>query len=329
MKKRARLQKRKARPEITFRPENARATSKPTQNSSGLFRLFICVIFLLLIGGFLAFFAFFRRSWDGKTDRNIVFVPEVIDGFKGKIIFTHISPQNHTIDVALLNPELSLQVLGGYGEYPLRSLYPFLKLEKKSPAFIQAAYSFGLTKIVDEVATSKEMKVFTDTKDLQFLFKELLQLHVQSGLSVTDRVWLYRFYLGLRPDQVKIYEVNSFEEWEKVSGNIRFPAEAKDCAVSVINTTATSGVGSALGRVLEKSGYVVIRVSDVDKPQDKTMILTDDTVGSCQTVIQHLQRTLPYPAQVSINADVYQQYRSNIVILVGKDVADAITKQKK
>ncbi len=284
---------------------------------------------LLAIPFLLSFFAFFRRTWDGQMEQNIVIVPNIKDGPEAPILFLQVVPKEQKINIVRLPANAEVKVLGGYGNYPLRSVWPLLRLEKKPERFYPAAYSYALKEVIDQVWVSDKKEVFASESEANKIFDNLLFYEVHAPLTWTDRLWLANFARGLRPDQLEVTEVKSLEEWERLQSKIQFPSQARDCSLSVVNTTQVSGVGNIAATTLEKSGLSVIRVTDTQDSKDHTVIALQQELPECVGVLQHVEHLFPFPIKTEMNTEILAQYRSHIVLFVGKDFSSEIAKEKK
>jgi len=275
---------------------------------------------LICLALFVFLMAFFKRSWSDTSDRNILLLPETVDGYTGKILFAHISPTNHKIDVVLLNPELSVNVIGGYEQYPLRSIFPLWKLENRDPQILPAIYSFALSKVVDQLWLSDKYHFDPTHPDFRQITQNLLLFKITSPLTLGDRIWLYRFTQGLRPDEIKVTNIETLDQWQKFQSDIQFGDQAAACNFAVINTIGISGAGSTVGKMLESSGFSIVRITDESPAADKTQLIVGEKADQCQDQQDHALHAIPLPVKVIHDTAKANQYRANMVLLLGKDM---------
>jgi hypothetical protein len=294
-----------------------------------IFRLFAVLLLLLVAVGVGMLFAFSRTTWDGKTPKNIVIVPANIDGTYQKIYLTHIDPGQNHIDVVSFPADQQVKVVGGYGQYPLRSLYPLLTAEKKSRQFVIASYSQALEKVVDDVWVTNDPQFFQSQLNVSELLRQLVLFKIQGDFTLADRISLYKFSLGLRQDQVTFTAVQNAEEWVHISAEIEFPSQAADCSVAIINTTDIVGIGSQFGKILEKSGFAVVRVADANGVVEKTTLLTDTDSSTCLDVQSHILHSLPLATKNQFDSQAFQKYRGHVVLILGQDLGDIFHQQEK
>jgi hypothetical protein len=310
-------------------PRGAQRAHSHRSSEAKNMNMVLLAFVLLAIPFFLSFFAFFRRTWDGKREQNIVIVPNIKDGPEAPILFLHVVPDQQEIRIVRLPANAEVKVLGGYGNYPLRSVWGLMRLEKKPERFYPAAFSYALKEAVDQVWVSDKKEIFAEGSKPNTIFDNLVFYEVHAPLTWTDRLWLANFARGLRPDQLKVTEVRDLQEWEKAQSQLQFPSQARDCSLSVVNTTQVSGVGNISATTLEKSGLSVIRVTDIDQSTDHTVLALQQELPECASVLEHIGHLFPFPIKTEIRTDILSQYRSNIVLFVGKDFSNEIAKEKK
>jgi len=275
---------------------------------------------ILIVAVLLFLMAFFKRSWSEGSDRNILLIPETINGYKGKILFAHISPTNHKIDVVMLNPELSLPVIGGYGDYPLRSIYPLWTLEKKDEKSLSSVYSFAMGKVIDDVWKSDRNNFDPENLSFKNVTQKLLFFKIASHLTLGDRLWLYRFTQGLRPDEVKVAYVDTLADWQKIQADSPFADQSKNCNFAVVNTISVTGAGTRVGKMLENSGFSIVRITDQDQPISTTELVLGDQAERCRDQQEHTLHAMPLHIKVVQDAARAQEYRANMVLFIGSDL---------
>ncbi|CAN5305834.1 hypothetical protein BH10PAT2_BH10PAT2_1510 [soil metagenome] len=276
---------------------------------------------IILVAVFLFLLAFFKRSWLESSDRNILLLPQTVDGYTGKILFAHISPTNHKIDVVMLNPELSVNVIGGYEQYPLRSIYPLWELEKRDTKILPAIYSFALSKVVDQVWLSDKSHFDPNSPNFAEITQNILFFKITTPLTLGDRIWLYKFTQTLRPDQIKVTTVETMTDWQKLQSNILFGDQSSACNFAIINTIGISGAGSTVGKMLENSGFSIVRITDESPMAEKTELILGDKSAECQDQQDHTLNALPLSPKIIHDTTKANQYRANMVLILGKDMA--------
>ncbi len=282
----------------------------------------LLIAFLLVIGLCLVFFLN-AQPW--SFDQNIVIIPQTIDGPKEKIFLAHISPSSNKIEVSEFPQDFAVPVIGGYGKYPLRSIYPLLQIDTRGQQFLLSAYSFGLGVAVDQVWTSKQAALFTQSLSFSQLTQKILAGQITTPLHLSQKIWFARFVLGLRPDQITVHTVDDPNQWLQQQTHFQFPSQSKECSLSVVNTTSSPGLGTKVATVLEQSGYSVLRVTNSpDAQRDATLIMSADQQQTCKEVVAHIQDIFPIEVRTQTDPSALTQYRSQIVIFLGKDVISSL-----
>jgi hypothetical protein len=283
------------------------------------------VIFSVLV---YAWFLF-RQSNTITSTQNILFVQSNLDGQKGNIVLLHISLLKTEVEVGVLPSELSVDILGGYGKYPLRSVFPLLALDKKSPEFMKAAYSYALNIPINEVVSADQPQILNTQPNMKDLSWKLLTYKLHSQMSFKERLSLYRFLQKVDVKQIDIHPVETSEKWQTVLSQFRFSALSPDCAVAILNTTTVAGTGSSVTQVLEKSGIPVVRLTDTADQLQGTKIILNRPAPFCQEVLEQLRSLFPFSAQYEIDHTTMDTYRANVVVLIGQDLAQEFAKKPK
>jgi hypothetical protein len=280
------------------------------------FGILLCAVIITI--GFL-----FQRTGYLEKTQNILFVPSSVEGGKNVILLAHLSPGNSKVEMAVFPPDLPVNTLGGYGSYPLQSLFPLLALDDKSPAFMRAAYSHALQLPIDEVISFHPQMVPTpDT-----IWWQLLTYKMAGQMNFIERLRAYRFVQNNGPSELEKLQITDEKNWQKMSSKFRLPAVNSDCGVAVLNTTNVAGTGSIVTTVLENSGVPVIRLSDTPDQLSQTKILVNQALPFCQEVVTHLGNLFPFETRVELDPKTMNTYRAQIVILIGQDFAQEVAKK--
>lgn len=275
-------------------------SAAPSPHSRTLFSHILRIIFLLIvliiIGGIVGAIWLLRWSNLPKMDKNYIIVPGFMDGYKGKILLAHISPQQNQVELLTLPPDL-----------PVRG--------------IQGSYSYGLKILVDDVWTTSDSTLLQNPPNLSHFAQQILFNKLHTNLSLSERVGMYRFLTSLSANQIETHDVINLQDWAKWQTKMAFQEEDKNCSIAVINTTPINGVGGTVANLLEKSGFPVLRVFDTPDQKEQSQILVTQASPFCADVVSHLGGVFPFPVKPEIKPDTLIQYRTNIVIMIGKDLA--------
>ncbi len=93
------------------------------------------------------------------------------------------------------------------------------------------------------------------------------------------------------------------------------------CAVAVLNTTQISGLAGKLSRVIENSGYRVIRVDSADYQVKQSTVVFKQNNQVCSDLYQQLKPLFTkLDAHQSQPSELFNRYRADLVILLGKEI---------
>lgn len=258
-------------------------------------------------------------EWLGfKQDQQTLFISSEKDGHNNKIYYAIYLKNENRIHLWELDPQTSVSVIGGYGQYPLSAVNRLLSLEKKSADFVRAAYSqaigVGASEVITTVEPAADLATLEATKKWWW----------QTAIANVSHHWqAWRWYWAA--DQVGLYGV-AFHGRITVADlgrEVRMLPDWLDneCSIAVVNTTAVSGLASQMARVLENGQLRVIRVTDSKQPADATeLIMNDQAAERCVRAMQGVKTVLPLEPQLVENQEAANQYRADIVVLLGKDV---------
>ncbi len=295
-------------------------STNPNATTNNLFSHILRVILLILLpiiivtSGILIWF--FHLNFNQEQTKNFLFVPRLIDGYKGKILFAHISPKEHKVDLVFFKPELESEIIGGYGTYQLQSLWLLLNIDHKDSHFLSAAGTYFLQNLVDEVIPTQHVP--QNFSGLQKFFQE----------NIFKRLILYRFLSSLSSQQANTYQVNTLDDWQKLQDKFHYPQPDTQCSIAVVNSTTTSGLGNNIANIIEKSGYPVIRVTTISQESSTSSLLSANSLPTCAEVNSHLQSLFPFTIKPKNQSDIMEKYRANIVVILGNDLVTALKKKK-
>ncbi len=253
--------------------------------------------------------------------RNIIIVSQDLAQSEA-VVFVHISPQTEKTILAVLNGSDRVEVLGGYGQYSIQSLYALVQLDGKGDHFVRAAFSHALGVMIDEVVLVSGL---SHERARTASLAELLQPVVfqgDSGLRWRDRLELYFAARTYRRNEIRPSEARQIAPLLGAHPLIS-ETQARSCQIAVVNTTSTPGLASGVGQLLEKSGAIVVRVaSDTTAAYEKTGFVIKETSLGCAELALKAAQVFPYVPTIEYSADLPQRYRADMVIMAGSDLAE-------
>ncbi len=280
-----------------------------------LFAFFIGILFLLS----LYFFVFPSMLQSNIGEQNLLIVSKKLDSNSSHIYFAHISDNNGNNLLFEIQAEQSIEVPRGYGEYPLQSVYQLLKIDKKDSQFVTSVFSELLELSVDEVVVvnSELSEVSQSQISKLFLisaFKNLQELDLNSASKT-----LLLHYKSKHMDVVTLDSTEGiqsyYEDIPSIYGDL-----SQYCSVAVVNGTDQNGLAGKIGKIIENTGGLVVRLDDVETRYEKTKIYFGTDPVDCSRLAHSISGIfVQNPEIISINElENAQQYRANIVVIVGE-----------
>jgi len=307
----------------THTKRNKKPIQKPANPSiatknlfSHILRILILILLPIIIISFGILIWFFHLDFSQEQSQNFLFVPRLIDGYKGQILFAHLSPKEHKADLVFFNPELESEVIGGYGNYQLKSLWPLLNIDHKDAYFLSTASTYFLQNLVDEIIPTQHVP--QNFSNLQKFFRG----------NIFKQPLLYRFLTSLSSQEVSTYQVNTLEDWQKIQDKLHYLQADTQCSIAVVNTTTIPGLGNNAANIIEKSGYPVIRVTTIPQESSNSALLVANSLSVCSEVANHLRSLVPFLITPSNQSDLMEKYRANIILILGNDLAAAFKRKK-
>lgn len=213
-------------------------------------------------------------------------------------------------ELLILEPSTQVELYGGYGQYPIRSVVPVARADQRSDAFIQAAVSMALGRVVDQLwLVDGQTWPLTTISHHQF----------SSEAAPTQIEWI-RWRWWLNQNQLEATPVSALP----VSSQVYAwqPELLRQCPVALVNTTPVNGLGGQIGQLLENSGVFVIRVTDTSNAEPTTQLfLNPDSAEACELVVKILERGFGFELQSSFDQRRAAQFRAEAVVLLGEDLA--------
>jgi hypothetical protein len=280
--------------------------------------LFVFGILLLLGFGFLWWMG--DSLFQLKTDANIVFVNNTLDGKEAKIYFAQFLQEEQRITVQAIDPQQSVTVIGGYGEYLLPKVYPLLKLEKKNSFFSRAAMSWVMGGVVDQVVAVDNQQPLSK-KNLEKILSSQLYKQGLHWDSATRMAQLY-FFARSAPDELVTINADPVA-LTKLTDALYEPTN-NECTVAVVNTTHVPRLATRISDILEKSGTTVIRLDDMETEHEASSILVDPNQSGCLDEAERIKAVFPFEISTSDQPEVRKEHRADIVIVLGKDLGEVV-----
>lgn len=96
-----------------------------------------------------------------------------------------------------------------------------------------------------------------------------------------------------------------------------------DCSLVVVNSTSTAGLANKLASLWQNDGWVVTRTGNYqDDELEKTTVYYQKGPSTCQDLLERSSRLLPITPQLIEDNSLANQYRAQVVVVIGQDLAD-------
>lgn len=302
----------------------------------------VLVIFSLLIGVFILKQ---RASWDGKTQRGFLVVFGKNSDVQRSLGIVVVNGEQQSATVLSLPRSLELETLHGYGLYKSSSLYGLAALEKLPLTFVTQTISLQFGIDVSDIIWADTDNTYLSSSRLSSEFLSQIFLRDRSTFGMIDRYRMWQFFRGLRKDQFNSIDVSSSSiikpvEEGTITGEARFQLDPtkldplvfelfsdesvrkENLAVSIVNTTGELRLGTRIARALSNMGVNVISVVSTNDALDTTQLLADEGSDLDSETSSLIQRVLLLKdAQVKRSPEKALEFRSDIVVMLGKDIA--------
>lgn len=312
-----RKRRRPARQSLSKQPDHFARPHQQMRKVSGLtFLGLLSLIFFVLFAGITIFWWFSPSTWDGDLEQHIVIVPKVIELNTNHILFIKYDKLSNTISMNSIPALEEVELKGGYGTYPLKSLYPLLTLDKHDAQTIRAAYSYALDTSIDQVWASSTDEVFT-AKSLAELSAYIVSRDIHASLSLKDRIEVSQ-EMRKYPLERQVYV--TLDAWRNTASS-RYNADFRTCRVGVTNASGTGGLAGSVERIVNRVGGIVIRIDAQSGQHERTKIFVQPDQAACQELVRHLTVLSPENIEVIEDDAVFSRVRSELEFVIGDDLA--------
>jgi hypothetical protein len=253
-----------------------------------------------------------------NNNKNILFISSDIDSSEGNIYLAYFYPVTKEINlVPIESSPISLR--GGYGEYELAKTYPLLTMEKKKPDFQRAILSWGVRILIDHIIDIKPTLEINNKKQLQQSLQKAALDQIARPQKFIELLEMYFFTRSVPVEQIRIKtEAILVDNLETLDTTMIY----ESCSVAVVNTTQEVGLASKMSEILEKSGVMVVRVTDQSSPYQLSTLSYSSGQNGCQALANRLRVLFPGKIIDQDNNQLKQEYRADMVVLIGKDLID-------
>jgi|GEM_PF-2973001 len=309
------------------KPQRSSRASGSTNSSGFIARLFkwpLRILGLLAVLGGVGFVAFrflLPQLLPLDQNTNIVFVSSKNDLQKNEIVVAHFRSADHSLSLITLQNQELVSVIGGFGEYPLRSVYPLLALEEKGSVFARGAFSYVTGQLVDGVVAVPGAELPRTQTEVMKALSVYPGSGIESSMEQLQVLRLLLFAAKLPSDNLTHTTTSSLSEWESYRAKRAVKHPENECSVAVVNTTSKGGLAREMSAILEQTGYTVVRITDTATNEPQTIISYNPDDAVCELQAKRLADLFPLVITMQPNREMTSTYRAKIVISLGQDVS--------
>lgn len=329
----------------------AQSHNKNKQKTKLAFLVLGLIISLFFITKFIQVFKFFVQPpssiikdyvWDGSTNINLVFKSD-------QVSVLSFNPEQNSIQIVKIPEETYINVPGGYGNWPLRSVYGLGQSEKtpKGPMLLIASLGSFLGMPFDGYLESN-----TSPEELIKSLKNPLNLpgvwsSYKSSLSPMEFIRLTLALKGVRFDKVKTYDLGKLDLLTEstlpdgikvfIADNIKIDAFSQKfsedkigeerISVAVFNGTKTPGLAQKAARLVTNLGGHAIISANADVDFKQARIVVNEEKSQVKDSYTYKRLTQVFGSDCSstpkcgkIPSEVLES-RAQINIILGSDFA--------
>lgn len=274
----------------------------------------VMVGLVLAVVGYFVFQTMVQQALD-TSSQTVIFVPKTVEDAPTEIRVITLARDIRESAIVSAPADMMVQLPAGYGNYRVGAVYPLLQLDGKDTQFIQASYSKSLGIVIDAVVPltsferrNPELRAVVLRSVWNWLWNR-----DQTSLVIL-KTWLF---LKETPEPI---QTTSLAELQQQVVTFESKRQAvQECPVGILNASETAGAAGSLSKLLESAKILTIRVGTFPQDADQTKIYHDGR-PECAQVLQRLTSTLLYAPPITMDTQMTRQYRSAIVVVLGKDL---------
>ena len=304
---------------------NRKSSSRGRKQKQSFFKRGVTYLFLglssVILLSLISYYFVLPSVLLNETEiKNILIVSDSLDEQNNYISLAHLSYGWNDSPIIFVDGNQAVDVGKGYGEYSLNSIYQLLKIDKKSDQEIKSIFSKILNITVDEIIVTDGIgKDDLEAKKLKKIFAKSIINKLNS--SIEDKINLLKLHFLV--DSMEIFEFDHLSEIKNIYHKLSTLEEEtyKNCSVSVVNTTSENGLARKVSEIIENTGAQVVQVEGSDLVIEKTTIYYSVDKLECRQLVDRILGIFPteVPLKFSSELPSTQQFRSSVIIMIGKD----------
>lgn len=247
----------------------------------------------------------------------VLFFTEKVDQAGAAVIRFHFDSAR--IDVYPLPSELPVEVMGGYGMYRFQAMYPLLAMEGKDLEYVRSTFSLSVGVLLDEIwrANQSLLDISDGSRLRSFLSQHFWQ---NSYIPLSQKLAWLSLAMDKRTE-VRVYPPLATLPAPEFQA-LQFFEQEPLCTIALVNTTTTTGLAGRIDQLLAGQNFRVVRTVSDTTPVEKTVAITAEQMpADCPDILRKIQRLVPEGMDHRLDTQETVQYRADIVIKLGSDVA--------
>ncbi len=251
------------------------------------------------------------------TPQNILIVSSNPERTQDLVLMRHL-PQDEKVIILTVESQIPVELIGGYDEYQVRSIYPLLQMDGRPAEFITAALAQALGVVVDQIWVLDEVPDLSEAGRLQNSLDLIIKAEHQNW---SQKLFFLGFLIKYRTNQLAV-EQRHLTELPVQAASLNLVESnqviASQCAVGVVNATTVNKLGKRYSQFLEQNGFRVVRVTDSAQAWPQSTLIERSQLPGCQAAVARILTTLP-SRRTQLDSELADYHRADVVVILGQD----------
>jgi len=306
----------------------------------------------MVLGLLVGFVLLARQArWDGKEQQIFLLVlpPTSTQEVLRSIQILIVRPKESTAMLFPLPENLYIEALQGYGLYKSSALFGLADLEHMSEQFVRRSLALSLGIDIQHTIWDSRISSSSSVNALRAIAFRSLRMQNKSTSAFIERYRLWRVLSNMRQDQLAVIDPVSSQMFVPITAagdtqalgidilkldEVVFrlfanPSLRKEqVSVSIVNTTHTTGMATKIARALTSMGVDIVHISSDASPIEHSVIYSASKSLQNSVAAGTIQRTLNIEGKrFQWDEQKAQEYRADLVLMLGEDVASLFVKK--
>lgn len=183
---------------------------------------------------------------------------------------------------------------------------------------------------IDQVVPVSVNGQATTRSDISDALWQVIWSRSETGVPLRDALSWWLFSRSVPRANATFTQLETSDEWQSVRRSLTDGVATGTCQVAVVNTTGQAGLAGELSALLERSGFIVIKVGDTQELAEVTEVMVDESRPDCAleagrvTAFIDVTDSSDLQPVYSTKAGLVGRYRTPIVITVGSNLVPAL-----